>query len=181
MSCRLLTHPSRQLRSRLIYNVRQNPMTDSELIGHAKSAAINFAPSESCSVCSVGSAILTPDGQVFTGLCIDLPCGMGFCAEHAAAAEMLKHGKSRIACVVAVSAHGVILPPCGRCREFMIQIDRGNRAAEVIVGIRGRVTLGSLLPMDYQNEPNQPPEPTPTAVTPAASAPVAPAVGAAHL
>ncbi len=47
--------------------------------------------------------------------------------------------------------------------------------------------LACLLPRleewreEIRRNPNQPPEPTPTAVTPAASAPVAPAVGAAHL
>ena len=122
-------------------------MNDTELIAHAKSAAVDFSPSDRCSVGSVGAAILASNGQLFTGLCIDLPCGMGFCAEHAAAAEMLKQRTSRILCVVAVTARGDVLPPCGRCREFMIQIDPANRDTAVIVGAGKRVTLGSLLPM----------------------------------
>lgn len=121
-------------------------MNNQELIAHAESAVVNFQFSEDCHAGSVGAALLAEDGNVYTGLCIDVPCGMGFCAEHAAVAEMLKHKISRIYCVVAINAGGRILAPCGRCREFMIQVDAQNREAEVIVGPEKRVSLGSLLP-----------------------------------
>ncbi len=42
---------------------------------------------------SVAAAILTADGNVFTGVCIDTPAGMGFCAEHLAAAAMVNAGE----------------------------------------------------------------------------------------
>lgn len=122
-------------------------MTNEALISCAQSAAVDFSPSEACSVGAVGAALLSDDDEVFTGLCIDLPCGMGFCAEHAAAAEMLKTRRSRIACVVAVTAAGEILPPCGRCREFLVKMDPSNRLAEVIVAAGKRVRLGDLLPL----------------------------------
>ncbi|NLT41508.1 MAG: cytidine deaminase [Anaerolineae bacterium] len=93
----------------------------------------------------VGAAILTAGGNVYTGICIDVSCGIGFCAEHAAIAEMLKHRETQIVAVVAVCEEGV-LPPCGRCREFMMQIDRRNADAEVMVAEDTVVKLGSLLP-----------------------------------
>ena len=127
--------------------VTGNGVTDDVLIARARSAAIAFSPSDACSVGAVGAAIETTDGAVFTGLCIDLPSGMGFCAEHAAAAEMLKSRRSRIACVVAVTAQGAILPPCGRCREFLLKMDPTNRDAEVVVSVGKRVRLGGLLPL----------------------------------
>ena len=37
---------------------------------------------------SVGAALLTDKGNVYTGICIDIACGIGFCAEHSAIAEM---------------------------------------------------------------------------------------------
>jgi len=93
----------------------------------------------------VGAAILTADGNVYTGICIDVACGIGFCAEHAAIAEMLKHRETHIVAVVAVT-EDTILPPCGRCREFMMQIDRRNAAADVMVNRDTVVKLASLLP-----------------------------------
>ena len=34
----------------------------------------------------VACALESTSGRVFTGICIDLPCALGFCAERAAAA-----------------------------------------------------------------------------------------------
>lgn len=98
----------------------------------------------------VGAAILTTDGNIYTGICIDVACGIGFCAEHAAIAEMLKHRETQIVAVVAVT-ESQVLPPCGRCREFMMQIDRRNADADVMVAEDTVVKLGSLLPY-YWNE-----------------------------
>jgi len=39
-----------------------------------------------------------------------------------------------------------VLPPCGRCREFMYQIDRNNLDTEVIISDTKTVTLRELLP-----------------------------------
>ena len=49
-------------------------------------------------------------GNIYTGICIDLSSGLGFCAEVAAIAEMLKQRETQIAQVVAVSGNR-ILPP----------------------------------------------------------------------
>ena len=46
---------------------------------------------------------------------------MGFCAEHAAIAAMITAGENRITKVIAVYEDGTIIPPCGRCREFICQ------------------------------------------------------------
>lgn len=52
---------------------------------------------------SVAAALLTDLGNVYRGVCIDTPCSMGFCAEHAAIAAMVTAGESRIVKLVAVS------------------------------------------------------------------------------
>jgi cytidine deaminase len=93
----------------------------------------------------VAAALLTDRGNVYTGVCVDTPCSMGFCAEHAAAAAMITAGESRIVRLVAVGGHG-ILPPCGRCREFLCQIDDENDHCEVLLENGSIVTLGDLLP-----------------------------------
>ena len=40
-------------------------------------------------------ALETNNGNIFTGICIDIPCSLGFCAEQAAIAEMLKTGETK--------------------------------------------------------------------------------------
>lgn len=99
---------------------------------------------------SVGAALLTDTGHVYLGVCVDTACSMGFCAEHAAAAAMLTHGEQVIRKVVAVSHTGDIMPPCGRCREFLSQLADENRMAEVLVGPHTVVRLGELLPYDWR-------------------------------
>lgn len=58
---------------------------------------------------------------------------MGFCAEHAAVADMLKNGEYQIKAVVAVDSEGNAVPPCGRCRELISQLSKGNLEAVVEV------------------------------------------------
>jgi cytidine deaminase len=43
-----------------------------------------------------------------------------------------------------------VLPPCGRCREFISQLHPGNFAAEVLVAEGCAVTLRELLPHDWR-------------------------------
>ena len=99
---------------------------------------------EDFTAATVAAAIRTPSGNLYTGVCFDITCGIGFCAEHAAAAEMLKGGETQIEMIVAVCDEGV-LAPCGRCREMMIQIDRAN--ADTLVVLKDKVLkLSEILP-----------------------------------
>jgi len=120
-------------------------MTETELIAIATALAGEFRTSGHCVAGDVAAALLSSSGRLYTGICIDTACSMGFCAEHAAVAEMLKARESAIALVVAVGPSG-IMAPCGRCRELMWQVDPRNRDARVIVGPGRTVTLAELLP-----------------------------------
>ena len=117
----------------------------SKLIDAARSVCGEFGLEEDFSAASVGAAIRTADGNIYTGVCIDLACGLGFCAEASAVAEMLKHRETRITDVVAVTREG-ILPPCGRCREMISQLDRRNLDCRIIMGEDRTTTLRQLLP-----------------------------------
>jgi cytidine deaminase len=101
----------------------------------------------------VGAAILSEGGQVYTGVCIDTACSMGFCAEHAAAAAMITAGESRILKMVAVGSEGRIFPPCGRCREFVSQLNDGNLDTEVMVAEGLVTTIRELLPHRWTDSP----------------------------
>ena len=94
---------------------------------------------------SVGAALRSSNGQIYTGICLDIACGIGFCAEHAAIAEMLKYRETVIESIVAVGPLG-ILSPCGRCRELMILINKRNADTKVILGCNRIVLLKDLLP-----------------------------------
>jgi cytidine deaminase len=117
----------------------------SNLIDAARSVLGEFKLSRNFSAGSVGAAIRTASGNIYTGICIDLACGLGFCAEAAAVAEMLKSRETHITTVVAVNERG-ILPPCGRCREMIAQVDSRNMDCSVIIREDKVVTLRQLLP-----------------------------------
>ncbi|CAH2715874.1 hypothetical protein BACCIP111895_03058 [Neobacillus rhizosphaerae] len=94
---------------------------------------------------SVAAAILTDQGNVYTGVSIVTPCSMGFCAEHTAIGTMLTARESRIVKLVAVYQDGSVLSPCGRCREFIKQIDARN--GECLIQLKNGIkTLDELLP-----------------------------------
>ncbi len=99
---------------------------------------------------SVAAAILTKDGNIYTGVCIETACSMGFCAEHAAAAAMITAGESEIVKMVAINKRGNILPPCGRCREFISQLNDQNIHADVLINRKRSLKLIDLLPFDWR-------------------------------
>ena len=121
-------------------------MTDSDLVRIATELAGSFRVSGTCSAGGVASALVTRAGNVYTGICIDTECSLGFCAEHAAVAEMLKARESEIVTIVAVSDVGGILPPCGRCRELLWQVGSQGAGTRVIVSPSEVRTLVELLP-----------------------------------
>ena len=125
-------------------------MDDEQLIGRAKAVLQTRKLSPECTVGEVSAALLTTKGNVYVGISISAGCGVGFCAEHSAVATMVTQGESRVQRLVAISSDGKFLPPCGRCREMLFQIDRGNLDAEVILGPERTVRLEKLLPERWQ-------------------------------
>lgn len=106
--------------------------------------------SKNSSAGSVASAILTDKGNVYTGVCIDTPCSMGFCAEHAAIAAMITAGESRIVKVVAVTEGGIVVSPCGRCREFICQVHDENDTCEVLLADNKVLSMKALIPHRWE-------------------------------
>src|SRR5699024_10019740 len=81
----------------------------------------------------VASALLTDNDKVLSGVGIDVACSIGFCAEHSGIASMVTAGETRIKEIIAVRRDGRVLPPCGRCREFIVQINNRNYECNVHV------------------------------------------------
>ena len=126
-------------------------MNNADLVEKAQAVLHWRQLSEECTAADVSAALITDAGNVYTGVSISAACGIGFCAEYGAVAEMIKNGETRIQKLVAVSGDGKFMPPCGRCRELLYQIDRKNLAAEIILGLDKTVTLEKLLPERWQD------------------------------
>jgi cytidine deaminase len=122
-----------------------------ELIEAARAVCKELKLSDDFSAATVGAAIRTESGSIYTGVCIDLACGLGFCAEAAAIAEMLKNRETRIISLVAVNENGSVMAPCGRCREMISQVNDANMDAQIIIDGNRSVMLRELLPEHWLN------------------------------
>lgn len=99
-------------------------------------------------------AVESESGKIFTGFCIEACSGvMNLCAERVAVLNMyVNSGETKVRRLIAFRDKapngGGSGMPCGACREFLMQLDRENAAAEIMVnyGARETVTLGELMP-----------------------------------
>ncbi|WP_083931399.1 cytidine deaminase family protein [Salinicoccus albus] len=94
----------------------------------------------------VAAALLTDKGNVYTGVALDLPSSIGFCAEHNAISTMVTQGEYRVDKIIAVYESGNVLPPCGRCRELISQVGDSNYNCEIGLPDRRVAKLKDLLP-----------------------------------
>lgn len=102
-------------------------------------------------ICSggVGAAVVSKSGNIYTGVCIDTDCSLGMCTERNAISTMITNGEFEIKMVAAVDKKGNVLPPCGACREFMMQL-KNSADIEVLVDNKGTVLkLKDLMPYSY--------------------------------
>lgn len=96
----------------------------------------------------VAAAILTKKGNIYVGVCIDTASSLGMCAERNAIANMITNGESQIDKVVAVMPDGKVGPPCGACREYMMQLDKDSGNIEILLDLETEKTvkLKELIP-----------------------------------
>lgn len=124
-------------------------LTHAALIEQAV-AVVNPHPVGRRLIGHVGAALVTQDGDVFRGVCIDTGSGTGFCAEGSAIAAMVTARQFRIERITAVwldaDRRVHVLPPCGRCREFIRQIDAENLDSLVVLAPDRVLPLRDLLP-----------------------------------
>ena len=96
----------------------------------------------------VSSAILTDNGNVYTGVCIDTACSLGMCAERNAIANMITNGESKIIKLVCCTDDRVEMP-CGACREYLMQLDKDSGEIEILINLETMETkkLNDFIPM----------------------------------
>ena len=96
----------------------------------------------------VSAALLTKQGNIYVGVCIDTACSLGMCAERNAIANMITHGESQIDKIVAIMPDGSLGSPCGSCREYMMQLDENSGDIEILLDLESKktITLKELIP-----------------------------------
>ena len=125
-------------------------ISDIELIRKAKRTA-KLHKSPDVTIGQIGCALVSCKNNIYIGTSINAHSSIGFCAEHSAIASMASNGEYQIKKIVAVSDGGHVIPPCGRCRELMYQINRKNSNTDVILDDGKTVKLKELLPLPWQS------------------------------
>lgn len=94
-------------------------MKDKELILKAKEAQKkSYSPYSSF---PVGAALLTEDGEIYTGVNIEnASFGLTNCAERTAIFKAVSEGKTHFK-TIAIVGKDTYLPPCGACRQVMAE------------------------------------------------------------
>jgi len=96
------------------------------------------------------ASILCANRKIYTGKSLNITCGLGFCGEQAAIMKMISDNETKINMIVAINDVVGVIAPCGKCRETMLQIDKDNAFAKVILPSGDIVELKDLLPYSWQ-------------------------------
>lgn len=96
----------------------------------------------------VAAAILSKQGNIYTGVCIDAPCSLGICAERNAIFNMFTNGEHQIDKLVCIVSDGSVGSPCGACRELLMELDKDSGEIEILMDYKHRTTvkLKELMP-----------------------------------
>lgn len=95
----------------------------------------------------VGAAGLTEDGRVVVGCNVEnASYGLTLCAECGLVSALVAGGRARLLAVAVRTDEDVLLTPCGRCRQLLL--DHGGQECLVDTAAGPR-TLGALLPEEF--------------------------------
>ena len=125
-----------------------------EEVGHLIEAARSASRNAYCpySGFAVGAAVLTGDGQVFTGCNVEnASYGLTVCAERNAIGQMISAGRGDIEAVAVYARSSTIPRPCGACLQVLSEFGPDARVIAVCDGDdRLDRSLDSLLPEPFR-------------------------------
>jgi cytidine deaminase len=124
-------------------------MTKQDLMALAQKAAENaYAP---YSRFSVGAALETKDGQIFTGCNVEnASYGLGRCAEQTAIQKMVSEGARDFVQIAVFTHASPPSSPCGACRQVLFEF--APDAAVYLTNHKGELletTVRELLPHGF--------------------------------
>jgi cytidine deaminase len=96
------------------------------------------------------AALFGANGKIYVGKSLNITCGLGFCGEQPAIAQMLSDNETWIKSIVAVNDVAGVIAPCGKCREMIIQLDLRNAETKIVLSLEEIVLLKDLLPNAWQ-------------------------------
>lgn len=105
---------------------------------------------------AIGSALISSEGNIYSGVSIEALCGIGTCGEYSAISSMLIHGENKIKTIVAVyyafkkDKKFKVIPPCGRCRDLIYQITKDGLNCYIIISKNKKVKLKDLYPHTWK-------------------------------
>lgn len=124
-------------------------MENEVLITYAKKAMGNaYAP---YSQFYVGAALLTKDGEIFTGCNVEnASFGASICAERCAVLKAISEGYTSFEKIAIVSSSEEFTYPCGICRQFLSEfMEEGSVVLEDKNGEIKEYPLTDLLPYAF--------------------------------
>lgn len=102
---------------------------------------------------TVGAAVLAGSGAVYSGVNVEA-CGYGPCAEPIAIGAAFSNGEREIRAIVAVCRRDDgyhVLPPCGNCRQLLIDYSPDARVLLEVDGKLMAAPVHELLPEAYRS------------------------------
>ena len=109
----------------------------------------NFRPGRH----TVGAAVLAGSGEIYTGVNVEA-CGYGPCAEPIAVGAAFSGGERDLKAIVAVCRRDDgyrVLPPCGNCRQLLLDYSPDVQVILEIEGALVSVEVSELLPHAYRS------------------------------
>lgn len=124
-------------------------MDNDILISYAKKAIGNaYAP---YSGFSVGAALLSADGEVFTGCNVENSSfGATICAERCAVLKAVSEGCTSFTKIAIVSSSDDLTYPCGICRQFLSEFMEDGEV--ILCDSEGNIkeySLDTLIPFSF--------------------------------
>ena len=97
----------------------------------------------------VGCALLSKKNKIYLGVCAASGSNT-FCAENIAIGSMITNGEYEIKKIVAVwkdkQGKVFVIPPCGNCRQLILETHKNNINTPVILDKNKTVKIKELLP-----------------------------------
>jgi cytidine deaminase len=103
----------------------------------------------------VGAALLTSDGQVYTGCNVEnISYGLSSCAERTALFKAVSAGCRNFVALAVAGGEQKAAPPCGACRQVLAEFCPPEMPV-IFARLKGgkvtTATLGALLPLSFSS------------------------------